>query len=113
MLNTVRAALSAVLLLGFYVYAFGMVVAFGALTFLLADRFPTAIVGKLGFLTLFLAGTVLYATWKVLRAKPKPLPGLILPPEAAPRMWNEVRGIAAQVGTRPPDEIRLIAEVNA
>lgn len=36
MVTTARAALSVVLLLGFYVYAFGVVVAFGALTVLLA-----------------------------------------------------------------------------
>jgi Zn-dependent protease with chaperone function len=113
MINAARAGLSAVLLLGFYVYAFGIVAALGVLTIVLVDRVPGAVVSKLGYLTLAVAGAVLYATWKVLRAKPKPMPGLVLSERHAPLLWAEVRAIAAEVRTRVPDEVRLVADVNA
>lgn len=108
-----RAGLSALLLLGFYGYAFGLVVGLGAVTVALAGFGLGALVGKLALVTLALAGAVCYATWKVLRARYAPDPGLVLPEHRAPRLWAEVRATARQVGTRPPDEIRLVAEANA
>lgn len=113
MVTTARAALSVLLLLGFYGYALGLVVGLGALTVLLAGVGLAAVVGKLSLVTLVLAGAVGYATWKVLRARYEPMAGLVLPQSRAPELWAEVRAIAAQVGTRPPDEIRLVADVNA
>lgn len=109
----VRAGLSVALLLGFYGYAFGMVVGLGAVTVALAGFGLAAVVGKLALVTLALAGAVCYATWKVLRAKPAPAAGLVLPAHRAPQLWAEVRAIAERVGTRLPDEIRLVAEPNA
>lgn len=113
MVTTARAALSVVLLLGFYVYAFGVVVAFGALTVLLANYVQGAVIGKLAIVTLLMAGGICYATWKVIRTRPSPMPGLVLPEHRAPDLWREVRAIAGAVATRPPDEIRLVAEANA
>lgn len=50
----------------------------------------------------------------VLRAPSGPEPGsLPVEPEQAPALWAAVRELAAEIGTRPPAEIRLIAEVNA
>lgn len=59
-----RAGLSALLLLGFYGYAFGLVVGLGAVTVALAGFGLGALVGKLALVTLALAGAVCYATWK-------------------------------------------------
>jgi hypothetical protein len=87
MLNAARAALAAVLLLGFYVYAFGVVAALGVLTLVLVDRVPGAVAGKLGYLTLALAGNMPYATRKLLRVKPMPLPGLVLTQQRTPLLW--------------------------
>lgn len=111
--NTVRAAVAVALLVGFYGYTLGIVVALGALTVVLVGFGFSSLVGKLALVTLGLAGATGYATWKVLRASPDPAPGLVLPEQGAPRLWAEVRAIATRVGTRPPDEIRLVAEVNA
>lgn len=113
MVTTARAALSVMLLLGFYVYALGVVALFGALTVLLANYVQGAAIGKLALVTLLLAGGICYATWKVVRARPAPMPGLILPEHRSPELWREVRAIAAAVSTRAPDEIRLTADANA
>jgi Zn-dependent protease with chaperone function len=113
MVTTARAALSVALLIGFYVYAFGIVVASAALGIWLLTQIGTnQLVVVLFALSLLLAGAVGYATWKVARAKPSPY-GLGLPEPRAPALWATVRELSAAVGTRPPDEIRLVAEVNA
>ena len=39
--------------------------------------------------------------------------GVAVTPEQQPVLWARVREIAAQVGTRPPTELRLVAAVNA
>jgi hypothetical protein len=51
MMTTARAALSVVLLLGYYVYALGVVVAFGVLTVVLANYVHGAVIGKLAIVT--------------------------------------------------------------
>lgn len=40
-------------------------------------------------------------------------PGLLVTAETQPSLWVLVRELAADVGTRPPDEIYLVPEVNA
>ncbi|MGW1253991.1 M48 family metalloprotease [Streptomyces sp. NPDC002513] len=39
--------------------------------------------------------------------------GVAVTPDQQPELWARVREIAAQVGTRPPAEVRLVAAVNA
>ncbi|GGM47597.1 hypothetical protein GCM10012275_18340 [Longimycelium tulufanense] len=41
------------------------------------------------------------------------LPGVQVTPEEQPELWSLVRCLADEVGTRPPDEIRLTGDVNA
>ncbi|MFD0268645.1 M48 family metallopeptidase [Streptomyces sp. NPDC127106] len=45
--------------------------------------------------------------------KEDPVPGVPVGPEQEPVLWQTVREIAEQVGTRAPDEIVLVADVNA
>lgn len=113
MLTTLRAALSLALLAGFYVYALVVAAASVSLALLLG--------GLLGYnkLAIFLviagvltAVAVVRATWRVARAKYVPY-GLLITEDRAPELWATVRELAAAVGTRPPDEIRLVPEVNA
>ncbi len=40
-------------------------------------------------------------------------PGVVLTEDRHPGLWSEVRSLADTVGTSPPDEIRLVPEINA
>jgi Zn-dependent protease with chaperone function len=112
-ITAVRAALSAALLLGFYLYALSVVALLALLTAWLSTVANGVVVGKLAWITIAAAAAVVVATWRVIRARPEPLAGLVLGEARTPELWSEVRAIARAVGTRPPDEIRLVADVNA
>jgi Zn-dependent protease with chaperone function len=114
MLTTLRAALSVALLLGFYLYALGVAAVFGVLAaWVIAQGRVNSLVVSLVAVTVAVAGSVLYATWKVMRTRNRVAEGLVLSEQRAPGLWALTRELASAVGTRPPDEIRLVAEVNA
>lgn len=113
MTTTARAALSAALLAGFYVVALALVVGMGALTVWVFQSDAEAAAAKLGFLTAAVAVGLVVALWKVARARPGPDPRPTLAPADAPALWETVRELAAVAGTRAPDDIRLVPEVNA
>lgn len=113
MVTTIRAALSVAMLLGFYLYALVAVVLLGALSVLAIEYAPGVVAGKVVWVTLAVPFAILVATWKVLRAGPPPAIGLALGQERAPGLWAQVRAIAAAMGTRAPDDVRLVPEANA
>lgn len=113
MLTSVRAVLSAAMLAGFYVYALGIAVGLFIGTALLIDVLPGAVLGKLVIVTLAVPFAILVATWRLIRAKTPPPAGIKVRPGRAPGLWAEARAMAEAVDTRPPDEIRLVPEVNA
>ncbi|WP_066368504.1 M48 family metallopeptidase [Herbidospora mongoliensis] len=49
---------------------------------------------------------------RALRSRRYSPPGAVVDPDQAPDLWELVRELAASAGTRPPDEIRLMAEMN-
>lgn len=110
----VRALLSVVMLAGFYVLALVQFVAGIVLAVWLATVTTGAIAAKLG-VAVFLATVwaVGYGTWKAMRAKPDPPHGLPLDRATAPHLWATVDELARAAGTRAPDEIYLVPEVNA
>ncbi|SFR21072.1 Zn-dependent protease with chaperone function [Lentzea waywayandensis] len=109
---SLRAAISVALLVGFYVLAFGLIGGLLALeTYALIER---PLVGVK--LALFVVPAV-YALVKGLislerRARDE-VPGILVTPEEQPALWDLVRRLAADAGTCPPDEIRILAAVNA
>jgi Zn-dependent protease with chaperone function len=105
-LTTLRAALALVLLAGFYLFAGALVAGFVLLG--LALQSP-----KLFLVALIAAGGIVVAFWKVVRTKPELPNGVRIAPAQAPQLWATVRDLAEKVGTRAPDEIQLVAEVNA
>ncbi|GAA1406495.1 M48 family metallopeptidase [Oerskovia paurometabola] len=113
MSTTLRAALSVLMLVGFYVVALAMVVGLGAATVWAFSEHAGPGAAKLGFLTVVVAVGLVVALWKVARAKPSPEPGVVLSPSDAPELWSTVRELADVAQTRVPDEIRLVADVNA
>ncbi|ROT27966.1 M48 family metallopeptidase [Micromonospora sp. HM5-17] len=114
MVATVRALASVVMLIGFYVVALVQLVAALLLAVWLSSVIPGLLAAKLALpLIAASAGAVLVALWKAIRTKPQPLHGLPLGPDQAPELWGTVRELADVVGTRVPDEIRLVPEINA
>jgi len=113
MSTTVRAGIAVALLVGFYLVAFGIVGGLAAVALWLWQAHPGTAAAKVSFLVIALAVGIVAALWKVLRAKPAPPAGLLVDERRAPELWATVRGLAAAVQTRPPDEIRLVPEVNA
>ncbi len=113
MSTTVRAGIAVALLIGFYVVAFGIIGGLAAVALWLWQAHPGTAAAKVSYLVVALAAGIVVAMWKVFRARPAPPEGLLVDERRAPELWATVRGLAAAVQTRPPDEIRLVPEVNA
>jgi len=108
-----RAALALSMLVGYYTLS--LVVAAGALALMVVlARWHAPGIAYLFFLAL--AGLSLWTAGKVLFESGKSegdLPGVPLEPAAEPALFSLVSDVARDVGTRPPDEIRLIPDANA
>jgi Zn-dependent protease with chaperone function len=113
MSTTIRAGTAVGLLVGFYLVAFGIIAGLAAVALWLWQAHPGTAAAKVSYLVIALAAGIVAALWKVFRAKPAPPEGVLVDERRAPELWSTVRGLAAAVQTRPPDEIRLIPEVNA
>lgn len=113
MVTTLRAALSLVLLAGFYVVAVGLTAGLGWLSVLAFTSDHARGAGYLALFAIVLVVGIVSALWKVARAKAAPPHGVEVPPQSAPELWTVVRELAAAAHTRAPDEIRLVPDVNA
>jgi Zn-dependent protease with chaperone function len=110
--STIARAIVAVgLLLLFYVAGFALLAGLVWATIVLAQM--AGAVPDFAFATATLAVGLIYPLWQIARAGVTQPPGAVLDEEQAPALWTLVRDVAAAVGTRPPDEIRLTDEVNA
>jgi Zn-dependent protease with chaperone function len=100
------------MLIGFFVFAFALL----ALTLLLGfwalshshAAIKLVLIGVFGF-----GGAIFVGAKRALFFKPGQPDGVVVPPARAPQLWDEVRRLAEAAGTRPPDEIRIVPEVNA
>lgn len=111
---TLRAVLAVSMLLGVYVLAVGVIAAFVLGVYELVAHGATGV----GLLKLLVVGVLVSVAigrglWAGLRRPDEPQPGIVLDEHEQPRLWEEVRHLAQEVGTRPPDEIRLVHDVNA
>ncbi len=111
---TARAFLSLVMLTGFYFVAFVQFAIVVTINWFLSKWLP----GPLGLilslpLYAVAAGSVLSAWWAAIRARHLPLPGVTVSRTQAAPLWTMVDELARRAQTRPPDEIRIVAEVNA
>ncbi|WP_406312854.1 M48 family metallopeptidase [Streptosporangium sp. NBC_01639] len=112
MTTAFRATLAFALLAGFYVLV-GLVLA--AAVFLDVSLFVDfhARALQFGALLTLAAGALVRALWMVSRRKNGEQPGVAVSREQEPELWRTVEELAQRVQTSPPDEIRLVAEVNA
>ncbi|WP_028051259.1 M48 family metallopeptidase [Cellulomonas sp. URHD0024] len=113
MTTTLRAAISVLMLAGFYVVAFGLLglMVWGSVwAFHNGEGFNGF---KLAAGSLFVSISIVVALWKVAHARPKAPTGPTLTESDAPALWATIHELAAVADTRVPDEIRLGPVVNA
>ncbi|WP_322920269.1 M48 family metallopeptidase [Nocardioides renjunii] len=113
MLARLRTAVAIAMLVGIFVLAAGVL---GGLVVALVWVLRNAPAGAagLGFLLSSVGFVLVVALLRVFReATPDAPDGVALPPEREPALWSLVRQAAEAVATRPPDEIRLVADANA
>ena len=111
---TLRAVLAVAMLLGIYVLALGVIAALAlGLYEIVVNGFTGAALVKLFVLAVLVSVAIGRGLWAGLRRHDRGEPGVVLTEEEQPRLWAEVRYLAEHLGTRPPDEIRLVHDVNA
>ncbi|GGM37516.1 GPP34 family phosphoprotein [Dactylosporangium sucinum] len=112
---TLRALAAVAMLVGFWALAVALPIGLGWLAVWSWMTMPGSGAPELLSLLAVTAGVgVAIPIWQLLRARPDPPDeGVAVDEAAAPELWRQVRELAAAVGTRPPDEIRLVGRVNA
>ncbi|WP_155369121.1 M48 family metalloprotease [Catellatospora vulcania] len=109
-----RALLSVGMLVGFFVLVLVEFLATVVFAVWLVTVGPAALAVKVTApLFIAIVGGVGWALWQAIRFKNEPMPGVVVTPDQAPQLWAEVRRLAEGVGTRAPDELRIVPEVNA
>ncbi len=113
MVTAMRAAVSVLMLVGFYLAAVAQL----ALAVTLVVWLPRLTTGPIALkvsLPLFLAvGAAVVGGWRALWHRREPPEGVPVAPDEAPELWRMARELAVQVKTAAPAEIRLVPEVNA
>lgn len=113
--STLRAVRALLLLLGFYVVGLVMLGALGLADWWLIEDGVHGIAGlKFLFLSLIVGIPIVQGMFALRgpRFEP-PADGLRVDERQEPRLWAAVRRLAGQTGTRAPDEIYLVPDVNA
>lgn len=116
MRTSIRAVQALTLLAGFYLIALGALAGLAAMDVWLltstGSQFGFAVL-KLVLLSVLVAIPLVRGVFLVRRPKDEAPPGVVVSEQQQPELWARVRSLAEQVGTRAPDEIVLIAAVNA
>ncbi|HLL64376.1 MAG TPA: M48 family metalloprotease [Micromonosporaceae bacterium] len=113
MLVWLRAVAAVAMLVGFYVLALALAAGLVMIELLALDRsvFTAGKVATLVVPALFALVKALAAVEKQQAAEERT--GIGVTPQEQPALWALVRELARRVGTRAPDEITIVAEVNA
>ncbi|WP_051799829.1 M48 family metallopeptidase [Catenuloplanes japonicus] len=115
MTTAFRALVSIIMLVGFYLVALVLFAAgTGLAVWIAVNTRAGAAPAKFAFVIFFATvWAVGYGTWKAVREQNSPPNGIPLTRQNAPHLWATVDELAQAVGTRTPDEIFLVASVNA
>ncbi|MHB9847653.1 M48 family metallopeptidase [Streptomyces krungchingensis] len=114
-----RAVRALVLLAGFYLMGVVLLAVMAVLDWLLVTRLLTAraawLEGMVLAVTVLLAVAIVRGMFVFLRAgRLGPVPHAVaVTSQDQPELWEQVRAAAKEIGERPPDELYLVAEVNA
>ncbi|GAB7049159.1 M48 family metallopeptidase [Catenuloplanes indicus] len=115
MTTAFRALISIIMLAGFYLVALLLFVAGTALAIWVGSHSNSG--AGATKIALFVFGATVwavgYGTWKAVRAQSGDPNGIPLRRDQVPHLWAIVDELAQAVGTRAPDEIFLVPEVNA
>ncbi|GAA4539630.1 M48 family metallopeptidase [Amycolatopsis samaneae] len=107
-----RALLAVCLLAGFPVLILALVAGLVVLEIYAIGHSPFGAV-KLAIFTVPAGYALIRGLFELERHRANEESGVLVTPETQPELWALVRGLAAEVGTRPPDDIRLVPAVNA
>lgn len=110
---SLRALRALVLLAGFYLLGVFLLAALGGIDYAVVTTLHGPIVAKLLLASVVLTVPIVRGMFMLRTPKGEPQPGVTVGEAQEPELWAVVRDIAQQVGTRAPDEIVLIDEVNA
>ncbi|MER6201228.1 M48 family metallopeptidase [Streptomyces sp. NPDC001586] len=110
---SLRALRALVLLAGFYLLGVVLLAALAGADYALVTQMHGPIVFKLVIVSVVLAVPIVRGLFMLRTPKGEPPAGITVTEAQEPLLWQTVRDIAQQVGTRAPDEIVLIDEVNA
>ncbi|MFP5369316.1 MAG: M48 family metalloprotease, partial [Actinomycetes bacterium] len=106
-----RAAVSVSLLVGLFVVAFGLVLGLLALNVLVIRAgFQVVALGLFTLLVVLSVGRGLVA---MVRKPPEPQDEVEVPVAAEPELHTRLSDLARKVGSRPPDRVVVVADVNA
>ncbi|MFJ6841657.1 M48 family metalloprotease [Streptomyces griseoluteus] len=114
-----RALRALALLAGFHLIGVALLAAMAAFDWLMVTRWLTAraawFEGMVLTSTVLVALVILRGMYAFLRAgRLQPLPEAVaVSPEEQPELWEQVRATAEAIGEGVPDELYLVAEVNA
>ena len=112
MITTLRAAVAVALLAGFYVLVAVITAVTVAADFLLVRYGHSGGAKAAGVATIAVIA-MLRGALLVGRRPADPEPGVEISAADEPALWHAVAALARQARTRVPDEIRLVADVNA
>lgn len=112
MVARLRAIASLVMLIGFFVFAFVLLAVSVVVGFWAASHAHAAI--KLVIIAVFgFGGAIVVGAKRALFFTAEEPNGVTVSEGQAPQLWAEVRNLAHVAGTRAPDDIRIVPEVNA
>ncbi|MDX3851758.1 M48 family metallopeptidase [Streptomyces sp. AK02-01A] len=110
---TLRALRALVLLTGFYLLGLVMLGVLAGIDWAATLWTPGSVYVKLYVVSVVLAIPIVRGMFLLRGPKDDGPPGLPVTDAREPRLWQTVRALAEQVGTRAPDEIVLIGDTNA
>ncbi|OCC09410.1 M48 family metallopeptidase [Streptomyces sp. PTY087I2] len=110
---TLRATRALVLLAGFYLLGLVLLAALAAVDWAAAVHTPGPFALKVFIVSAVLAVPIVRGMFMLRTPPDEGVPGVRVDDSQEPRLWQTVRDIAQQVGTRAPDEILLTGDVNA
>ncbi|MFJ1592937.1 M48 family metallopeptidase [Kitasatospora albolonga] len=108
-----RATRALVLLAGFYLLGLVLLAALAAVDWAAAVHTPGPFALKVFLVSAVLAVPIIRGMFMLRTPADEDMPGVRVDDSHEPRLWQTVRDIAQQVGTRAPDEILLTGDVNA